>query len=153
MAIAGVNFHGPISHPATTKLRNMLCGVVNDRFQQGPNTGKRSFDKIYLFLNSTGGQIDDGFALFGFIRSLSLEVTTINTGLIASIAILPFMAGKKRIALPHSRFHFHDFEWNYPAAHNLTRLEYIDHTQLLESSKQGTFEILKENTSLTDKDF
>jgi ATP-dependent Clp protease, protease subunit len=153
MAICGVNFHGPVSHPATTKLRNALCGTVIDRFSDGPNAGRRRFDKLYLFMNSTGGQIDDGIALFGFIRSLPLEVTTINTGLIASIAILPFMAGRRRVALPHSVFHFHDFEWNYPAAHNLTRLEYVDHTQLLESSKQRTLQILKENTSFTDEDF
>ncbi|MCU1301585.1 MAG: peptidase ClpP [Candidatus Sulfotelmatobacter sp.] len=153
MTIAGINFHGPISHPATTKLRNVICGGVNERLQQGPNTGKRRFDKLYLFISSSGGQVDDGISLFGFLRSLPVEVTTINTGLVASIAIMPFMAGKRRIALPHSRFHFHDFEWNYPAAHNLTRLEYQDHTQLLNSGRETTLEVLKENTSLTDKDF
>jgi ATP-dependent Clp protease protease subunit len=148
-----LNFHGPISHPATTKLRNSLCGAVNELFTDGPNAGKRKFDKLLLFINSTGGQIDDGLSLFGLIRSLPIEVTTINTGLIASIAILPFLAGKKRVALPHSQFHFHDFEWNYPAAHNLTRLEYVDHTQILDSARQHTLELLKENTSLTDNDF
>lgn len=153
MGAVGVNFHGPISHPATTKLRNVLCSGVNERIQQGPDAGKRKFDKLYLFINSTGGQIDDGISLFGFIRSLPVEVTTINTGLIASIAIMPFMAGKIRVALPHSQFHFHDFEWNYPAAHNLTRLEYIDHTQILNSSRQRTMEILKQNTSITDEEF
>lgn len=153
MAIFGLNFHGPISHPATTKLRNALCSSVVERFQDGPNVGKRKFEKLYLFIDSTGGQIDDGIALFGFIRSLPVEVTTINTGLIASIAIMPFMAGEKRIALPHSLFHFHDYDWNYPAPHNLTRLEYQDHTQLLNSGRDITFEVLKENTSLTDDDF
>jgi len=125
---------------------------VNERLADGPNAGKRTFDKLYLFMNSTGGQLDDGISLFGLIRSLPIEVTTINTGLIASIAVLPFMAGKKRVAFPHSLFHFHDYEWNYPAAHNLTRLEYIDHTQILDSSRQCTLQILKENTSLTDED-
>lgn len=153
MPTLGFNFHGPISHPATTKLRNAICSSINDRFQDGPNAGKRKFDSLYLFLNSVGGQLDDAISLFGLIRSLPLEVTTINTGLIASSMIIPFMAGKKRIAFPHSHFHFHDYEWNYPAAHNLTRMEYIDHTQLLGSARETTFEILKENTSLTDKDF
>jgi ATP-dependent Clp protease, protease subunit len=152
LAIVGFNFHGPISHPATTKLRNALCSGVNERFQDGPQVGRRKFDKLYLFLTSTGGQIDDGISLFGFIRSLPIEVTTINTGLIASIAIMPFMAGKRRIAVPHSLFHFHDYEWNYPAAHNLTRLEYQDHTQLLNCSRETTFNVLKENSSLMDSD-
>ncbi len=153
MAIVGVNFHGALGHPATTKLRNLLCSGVNERFADGPNVGKRKFDKLYLFLNSVGGSLDDGVALFGFIRSLPIEVTTINTGLIASSAIFPFIAGKRRIALPNSRFHFHDYEYNYAGPHNMTRIEYIDHTQFLDSLRQTTFEILKQNTTLTDEDF
>jgi ATP-dependent Clp protease protease subunit len=103
-------------------------------------------------MNSVGGNLDDGIALFGFLRSLPIKLTTINVGLIASIAIAPFLAGSRRIALSHSHFHFHDFEYNYAAAHNLTRLEYQDHTQILSSARDVVFELLKENTSLTDSD-
>lgn len=148
MATVGLNFHGPISHPATTKLRNAMCAAVNERLQDG----KRKNDKLYLFMNSIGGALDDGISLFGFLRSLPIELTTINVGLIASIAIAPFLAGTKRIALPHSTFHFHDFEYNYAAAHNLTRLEYQDHTQILNSSRDVVFDLLKQNTSLSDSD-
>ncbi len=127
----------------------MLCGTVIERLQ----AGQVRFDKLYLYMNSSGGSLDDGLSLFGLVRSLPLEVTTINTGLIASIAIMPFLAGKIRIALPHSLFHFHDYEMNYPAAHNLTRLEYQDHTQTLNAIRDATFKLLKENTALTDDDF
>src|SRR5450759_373779 len=136
MATVCVNFHGPINHPATTKLRNVLCNAVNDRAQDG----KRKYDKLWLFMNSLGGAVDDGLALFGLLRSLPVELTTINVGMIASIAIAPFLAGAKRIALPGTRFHFHDFEWNYAGAHNLTRLEYQDHTQILDSGRDTVFE-------------
>ncbi len=119
---------------------------VNERLQDG----KRKYDEIYLFFNSTGGSIDDGIGLYGFMRSLPIPLTIINVNLVASIAIAPFMAGKKRIALPHSTFHFHDFEWNYAGAHNLTRLEYLDHTQILSSGRDTALNILKETTSLTD---
>jgi ATP-dependent Clp protease, protease subunit len=149
MSIVGINFNGPISHPATTKLRNAFCMVMNDRLPDG----KRKFDEIYFFFNSVGGSVEDGIGLFGFLRSLPIPITTINVNLVASIAIVPFLAAKKRIALPHSTFHFHDFEWNYAAAHNLTRLEYLDHTQILDSGKTTALKILKENTSLTDEDF
>jgi hypothetical protein len=53
--------------------------------------------------------------------------------------------------MPHSLFHFHDFEWNYAAAHNLTRLEFQDHTQFLNAIRDVTFKLLKENTLLTDE--
>ena len=149
MSIVGINFNGPISHPATTKLRNVLCGAVNERL---PN-GTRKFDEIYLFLNSGGGSVEDGVGLFGFLSVLPLPVATVNVNLVASISIVPFLAGKKRIALPHAKFHFHDFEWNYAAAHNMTRPEYLDHTQLLDSGRATALQILKENTSLTEGDF
>lgn len=149
MGTVAINFHGPISHPATTKLRNGLCSAVNERLPDG----KRKFDKMYLFINSLGGQLDDGLALFGFLRNLPAELTIINAGMIASAAICPFLAGKHRVAFPHSQFHFHDYEWNYPAAHNLTRLEYMDHTQILSSARSKTFDLLKERTSLTEDDF
>ncbi|MGH9514201.1 MAG: ATP-dependent Clp protease proteolytic subunit [Terriglobales bacterium] len=145
MSTVCVNFHGPIGHPQTTKLRNVLCNVANDR---DPNGNHKS---LYLYMSSAGGSLDDGMSLFGLIRSLPGGVTTINTGVIASIAILPFLAGAVRIALPHSLFHFHDFEMNYTAAHNLTRLEFQDHTQVLNAIRDVTFELLKEDTLLTDE--
>jgi len=123
-----INYSGPINHPASTKLRNVLCGAANERDQK---TGAVKFDKLNLYMSSHGGSLDDGMSIYGFLRSFPLELTTINTGMVASIAILPFLAGKNRIALPHSLFHFHDYEMNYPAAHNLTRLEFQDHTQNL----------------------
>jgi ATP-dependent protease ClpP protease subunit len=55
--------------------------------------------------------------------------------------------------LPHAKFHFHDVEWNYAAAHNMTRLEYQDHTQLLDAGRTTTLQLLKEKTSLTENDF
>lgn len=150
MSIIAINFHGPISHPATTKLRNVLCGANNESITAGPNAGQRAFSELYLLISSWGGPLDDAFALFGLLKSQRLKVTTVNTGKIASSAIIPFMAGEARVALPHARFHFHDYEWNYGAAHNMTRIEYIDHTQLLESAKQCTLSILKDRTLLTD---
>jgi ATP-dependent Clp protease protease subunit len=149
MATVGISFNGSINHPATTKLRNVLCGAVNER----QSDGKRKFQGIHLFFNSTGGSIEDGIGLYGFLRSLPLPLTVINVNIVASIAIVPFLAGVRRIALPHAKFHFHDFEWNYPSAHNLTRLEYMDHTQLLNSGRDTAFQLLKEHTSLTDEDF
>jgi hypothetical protein len=103
MAIIGLSFHGPINHPATTKLRNALCGFANERLTEGPNAGKRRYAGLYLFMNSLGGQVDDGLSLFGLIRSLPLEVTTINVGMVASAAIITFLAGKENCI---SQFHF-----------------------------------------------
>jgi len=149
MSIIGISFNGPISHPATTKLRNACCMAVNDRLDDG----RRKYSDLYLFFNSSGGAVDDGIGLYGFLRSLPISITTINVNQIASIAIVPFLGGRTRIGLPHCTFHFHDFEWNYATPHNLTRLEYQDHTQILDSGKATALQLLKDNTALTDEDF
>jgi ATP-dependent Clp protease, protease subunit len=156
MATLGLNFHGTIGHPATTKLRNAICACINERLpspQQPTTLGARKYDKLFLFINSTGGSLDDGISLYGLLRTIPIEVTTINTGIVASIAILPFLAGKKRIAFPHSFFHFHSFEWNYSAPHNMTRLEFADHTQLLDAARNRTVQVLKEDAAFTDAAF
>jgi ATP-dependent Clp protease, protease subunit len=91
MPIVGVNFSGPINHPATTKLRNVICSAVNERLPDG----KRKYSEIYFFFNSWGGMIEDGVGLYGFLSSLPVPITTINVNLVASIAIAPFLAGKR----------------------------------------------------------
>jgi ATP-dependent protease ClpP protease subunit len=104
-------------------------------------------------MSSPGGALDDALSLYGFLRTLPIKLTTVNMGTIASITIAPFLAGTHGICCPHGIFHFHDFEWNYPAPHAMTRPQYADPTQLLNVSRDKTFEFLKLHTFLTDADF
>ena len=43
---------------------------------------------IYLYIDSPGGSIDDGFGIFDMIRFVNAPVYTIGTGLIAMIGAL-----------------------------------------------------------------
>jgi len=86
------------------------------------------------------------------LKTIPLEVTTVNTGLVASIAILPFMAGSNRIAFPHSTFHFHSTAWSINAAQVMTRSQFTDVTQLMDTTRDRIIEVLKSDASLTDSD-
>jgi ATP-dependent protease ClpP protease subunit len=157
MAGVALVFNGPIGHPATTRLRTGLCGIANEQII-GPNNQPmgRRYDKIYLLLNSGGGAIDDGFSLYSLLRTLSaggIEITTVNMGLVASIANVIFLGGDKRIAVPNSLFHFHNFEWNINSAQTWTREKFSDWTNILDSSRAQNVALLKSRTSLTDADF
>jgi ATP-dependent protease ClpP protease subunit len=84
MAAVALVFSGPIGHPATSRLRNALCGIANEQIM-GPNNQPmgRRYDKLYLLLNSGGGSLDDGFALYSLLRTLAglgIEVTTSTWG-------------------------------------------------------------------------
>jgi len=95
VATIALAFTGPINHPATGKLRNAICSVPNERVQDSQGTLIRKYDTLYLLLDSTGGSLDDGFSLYGLIRTVSadlgVKVITVNMGLIASIANVVFL--------------------------------------------------------------
>eukprot|EP00188_Purpureofilum_apyrenoidigerum_P004269 Plantae.Rhodophyta-Purpureofilum_apyrenoidigerum.ctg4729.p1 GENE.Plantae.Rhodophyta-Purpureofilum_apyrenoidigerum.ctg4729~~Plantae.Rhodophyta-Purpureofilum_apyrenoidigerum.ctg4729.p1 ORF type:complete len:259 (-),score=45.40 Plantae.Rhodophyta-Purpureofilum_apyrenoidigerum.ctg4729:106-882(-) len=64
---------------------------------------------IYLYINSPGGSVIAGMAIFDTIQHIKSEVVTINVGLAASMASFLLAAGSKgkRFALPHSRVMIH----------------------------------------------
>lgn len=68
-----------------------------------------SDDPIYLYLNSPGGEINSGFAIYDTIRYINSDVYVVTNGLCASIATIINIAVKKdrRIALPNARFLIH----------------------------------------------
>mmetsp|Transcript_25888 Transcript_25888/g.64680 ORF Transcript_25888/g.64680 Transcript_25888/m.64680 type:complete len:265 (-) Transcript_25888:995-1789(-) len=64
---------------------------------------------IYLYINSPGGSVIAGMAMFDTMQHIKSEVVTINVGLAASMASFLLAAGEKgkRMALPHSRIMIH----------------------------------------------
>lgn len=66
-------------------------------------------DPILFVINSPGGSIDAGFAIWDQIKMISSPVTTLVTGLAASMgSILSLVAApKRRFATPQSRFMVH----------------------------------------------
>ncbi len=64
---------------------------------------------VYVYIDSPGGDVDAGFAIFDMIRFVSCPVFLIGMGLIASAAALILLAVDKehRLALPNSRYLIH----------------------------------------------
>lgn len=64
---------------------------------------------IYMYIDSPGGDVDAGFAIFDMIRFVNCPVILIGMGLIASAAALILLAvdKKNRVALPNSRYLIH----------------------------------------------
>lgn len=64
---------------------------------------------IYMYIDSPGGDVDAGFAIFDMIRFINAPVYLIGMGLIASAATLVLLAVEKkfRIGLPNSRYLIH----------------------------------------------
>ena len=64
--------------------------------------------EITIFINSPGGQVSSGLALYDVMQAISCPIRTVCLGLAASMGALIFIAGDRRQILPHSRLVIHD---------------------------------------------
>ncbi|MGH9171893.1 MAG: ATP-dependent Clp protease proteolytic subunit [Acidimicrobiales bacterium] len=64
---------------------------------------------VYLYVNSPGGSVTDGLAIYDTMQYVQCDVATICIGLAASMGQFLLCAGAagKRYALPHSRILMH----------------------------------------------
>ncbi|HEV7862663.1 MAG TPA: ATP-dependent Clp protease proteolytic subunit [Acidimicrobiia bacterium] len=84
-------------------LANTVCSqlLVLDALDPGKD--------ITLYINSPGGSVDAGFAIYDTMRSLDSDVATVAMGLAASMGQFLLVAGTsgKRYALRHSQILMH----------------------------------------------
>ena len=64
---------------------------------------------ISIYINSPGGSVYDGLAIYDTMQYINSDVATMCTGMAASMAAVLLVAGQegKRTALPHSRVMIH----------------------------------------------
>ena len=82
---------------------NAICAQMLLLSAEDPNSD------IYLYINSPGGSVDSGMAIFDTMQWISNDVATVAMGLAASMGQFLLSAGTpgKRYALPHSRIMMH----------------------------------------------
>ncbi len=73
---------------------------------------------IKIFINSPGGSVYDGFAIYDMIRFIRPRVKIISAGLSASAATVIMLAADKedRLALPNSRIMIHQPSMRFQGA-------------------------------------
>ncbi len=64
--------------------------------------------EITLFINSPGGEVISGLAVYDYISLMRAPVRTVCVGSAASMGAILFLAGEKRLMLPHSEIMIHD---------------------------------------------
>ncbi len=84
-------------------VANMI--IAQMLFLDADNPGR----DIYLYLNSPGGVVSSGMAIYDTMQFLRSPVNTICMGMAASMGSFLLAAGKagRRSALPHSRIMIH----------------------------------------------
>lgn len=67
----------------------------------------KNLAEINVHVDSYGGEVSEGFAIYNAIRNKNAHVKTYADGFVASAAIYPFLAGDERVANNVSAFYFH----------------------------------------------
>jgi ATP-dependent Clp protease protease subunit len=64
---------------------------------------------VTVYINSPGGSVDSGFAIYDMLRFVKPPIRTVVSGLCASAAVLIYLAPPKerRLSLPNGRFLLH----------------------------------------------
>jgi ATP-dependent Clp protease protease subunit len=115
--------------------------------------------EIYLYLNTPGGVVSAGLAIYDTMRYIKPHVCTVCTGQAASMGAIILAAGEKgkRYALPHSRILIHQPLGGFQGqatdigiqAKEILRLK----QELNNILKNSTGQPLKKIESDTDRDF
>ena len=92
-----------LSGPIDDSVANVV--IAQMLFLESENPDK----DIHLYINSPGGSVTAGMAIYDTMQYIKPDVSTICVGLAASMASILLMAGKKgkRYALPHSEVMIH----------------------------------------------
>nr|YP_010566828.1 clp protease proteolytic subunit [Medicago doliata]UZC32519.1 clp protease proteolytic subunit [Medicago doliata] len=92
-----------LGQEVNTEISNQLVGLMVYLSLQD-----KSKD-LYLFINSPGGEVLSGMAIFDIMQIVEAEVHTVCVGLAASMGSLLLAGGAftKRLAFPHARVMIH----------------------------------------------
>ena len=96
--IAKINIHGDIGNgEGELNLMNVIQQVKT----------QPEATSYLVSINSDGGEVDAGFDIYNYLRSLGLPITTVAENSCCSIATVVFMAGDKRIVKENTMFMIH----------------------------------------------
>jgi ATP-dependent protease ClpP protease subunit len=73
------------------------------------NQIKHNVTSIEVYLTSKGGNLESGFELYSFIKTLpsNIDTTVYNMGTVYSSAVPFFLGFRNRFCIPHSNFMVH----------------------------------------------
>ena len=127
-----------LTGPVTTESANLVIAQLLFLESEDPDKD------ISLYINSPGGSVTDGFAIFDTMNYIKCDVSTICMGMAASMGAFLLAAGAKgkRLALPNSDIMIHQPSGG--AQGQATDMEI--HTRHILDMKKRLNQILADNT-------
>ena len=102
---------------------------------------------LNIYINSGGGEVGNGLALYDVMQYISSPVRTVCVGLAASMAAVLFAAGDRREMFSHSKVMIHDPSISGRMTRNALELQVM--SQDLMDTRRSLAEILAKHTGRT----
>jgi ATP-dependent Clp endopeptidase proteolytic subunit ClpP len=113
----------------------MLTGEVDEDMARRTIMAMHLFDevgeRIRVIINSGGGSVCNGLAIYDALKAAKGEVVTIATGRVDSMAGIIFQAGDQRLMTPNSRLMIH----SSLSSHSLDYIQFQER-EVVEARKQ-----------------
>ena len=149
--------HGKRSYDIFSRLLNDRIILLHDQVNSATASvvvaqllyleGQDPDKDIYLYINSPGGSVSDGMAIYDTMQYIKCDVSTICTGMAASMGAFLLSSGAKgkRIALPNSEIMIHQPLISGSGLSGQVT-DIMIHSNYLQRTKERLNRILSENT-------
>lgn len=138
---ADIHIFGDITSYPLSKSDVSAYGIVRE-------IKAMDVDTIDVYINSYGGEVAEGWAIYSTLKQHPAHVTTYGVGFVASAALFPFMAGDERFASTTSAYYFHNVIFG-ASGYAADLRKAADEADKLTEIGMNAF---TQNTSLTEND-
>ncbi|WP_099203912.1 ClpP family protease [Scatolibacter rhodanostii] len=108
---------------------------------------QNSKKEITLYINSPGGSVSSGLALYDMMKAIPNPIRTVCVGTAASMAAVIFLSGDRREMLKHSQVMLHDPLISEGVGGSALKINSISHN--LMKTREIIAEIIAEHTGKT----
>ena len=130
----------------------ICCKASAELIKQLMYLEKQSDDEIVMYINSPGGEVSSGLAVYDYIASMKAPVRTVCIGTASSMGAILFLAGKTRQMLPHTRLMIHDPSFNRNDIGGKKPHEIQHELDKLNEAREAIVKIIAEKTGKKVKD-
>ena len=130
-----IRFLAPVNGFSTEALLKVIDSKVTDNYH-----------KIHLLINSPGGSVSHGIAVYNILRSLTIECDTYNIGSVDSIGAVIFCGGTKRFAMPNSRFLIHPIQWHVQVPHSMDEHNMRERLKSVQIDQNNIISVISQTT-------
>ncbi|HEY5798802.1 MAG TPA: ATP-dependent Clp protease proteolytic subunit [Burkholderiaceae bacterium] len=129
-----------------------LSGDVNNDMVSRvfDGTARMSEDGIttaHILFHSHGGYVSDGICLYNYLSNLPVNIVMYNCGVVASIGVIVFLSGHRRVAADTARFMIHKSHATPPSGVRSDALKIIADGLIADDAR--TESILNKHLTLT----